>query len=71
MQEAKPLAPQTAEDIVRIIDMQISRDIDLWRARDYWARTLASTPPEVLIDALGQALSHGQYQRTPRCCCRG
>lgn len=53
--------------------MQVRRDFDQMRARQYWDRTLEGTPKEVLVEVLSMALATGRYQMTPRCrcqCCR-
>lgn len=64
--------PQSRDDVLRIIDMQVRRDIDLMRARQYWRKTLEETPVDVLVEALSDALATGRYQEVPkcRCCCR-
>lgn len=71
MSEENPLPALSAAEIESIIGMQIRRDIDAVRARQFWRRTLASTPPEELVDALVMALSTGRYQEVPRCRCGG
>lgn len=65
-------APQSLDEVLRIIGMQVRRDIDQMRARQYWRKTLAETPADVLVDALSIALATGRYQEAPRCpcCCR-
>lgn len=64
--------PQSRDDVLRVIDMQVRRDIDLMRARQYWRKTLEETPVDVLVEALSDALATGCYQEVPkcRCCCR-
>lgn len=64
--------PQSRDDVLRVIDMQVRRDIDLMRARQYWRKTLEETPVDVLVEALSDALATGRYQEVPkyRCCCR-
>lgn len=65
-------ATQGRDDVLRVIGMQVRRDIDLMRARQYWRKTLEETPVEVLVEALSDALATGRYQEVPRCkcCCR-
>ncbi|WP_448092495.1 hypothetical protein [Pseudomonas lini] len=66
-------SPQSRDEVLKYIDMQVRRDIDQMRAKQYWDRTLEGTPKEVLVDALTIALASGRYQMTPRCqcqCCR-
>jgi len=43
-------SPQTREQVMRYIDMQVHRACDLMRARHYWQKTLEETPKEVLVD---------------------
>lgn len=57
MSEQKPIAPQSADEIAEVIGMQMRRDIDAYRAREYWRKTLASTPPEDVAEGLVMALS--------------
>lgn len=61
--------------IERIMDMQVRRDIDQFRARSFWRKVLAGTPTEELVEALSMALATGRYQETPKpkCCgcCHG
>ncbi len=56
---------------MRYMDMQVRRDCDLPRARQYWQKTLEETPKEALVQALSMALATGRYQEKPRGrCCR-
>lgn len=55
--------------MLKIIDMQVRRDVDLMRARHYWRKTLEETPVEVLVEALSDALATGRYQNVPKCKC--
>ncbi|MNJ21934.1 hypothetical protein D3C77_162980 [compost metagenome] len=69
--EQEKKSPQSWEEVLRVIDMQVRRDCDLMRARHYWEKTLEETPKEVLVEALSMALATGRYQEKPRCrCCR-
>ncbi|MBP5951305.1 hypothetical protein [Pseudomonas sp. P42] len=69
--ENEKVIPQNVTEVLRYIDMQVRRDVDQMRAKQYWERTLEGTPREVLVDALTIALASGRYQMTPRCqCCR-
>lgn len=54
---------------MRFIDMQVRRDCDLMRARQYWEKTLEETPREILVEALSLSLATGRYQPKPRCRC--
>jgi hypothetical protein len=58
--------PQDAAGIAQVVGMQMRREIDAFRARDYWRRTLASTPAEDVVEGLVLALS---TSRLP--CCGG
>ncbi|MFB1634133.1 hypothetical protein [Pseudomonas sp. AP-1] len=64
--EEEKKSPQTWEQVMRYIDMQVRRDCDLVRARHYWQKTLEETPGEVLVEALSMALATGRYQEKPR-----
>ncbi|POG01012.1 hypothetical protein BGP82_26565 [Pseudomonas putida] len=69
--EQEKKSPQSLEEVLRYIDMQVRRDFDLMRARHYWEKTLEGTPKDVLVEALSLALATGRYQMKPRCnCCR-
>lgn len=65
MSESQAAAPQSAEQIAGVVGMQMRRDIDAFRARDYWRRTLASTPAEEVVDGLVLALSTRDHR--PAC----
>lgn len=64
----KKVQPQSLGDVVKVMDMQVRRDIDLPRARAYWLKTLSQMPAEVLAEALSSALATGRYQEAPRRC---
>ncbi|WP_371356115.1 hypothetical protein ACA087_06430 [Pseudomonas chlororaphis] len=71
--EIEKVSPQSRDEVLKYIDMQVRRDFDQMRAKHYWERTLEGTPKEVLVEALTIALASGRYQMTPRCqchCCR-
>lgn len=69
--EEQKVIPQSLDDLLHGIDMQVRRDIDQMRAKHYWGKTLDETPKEVLVEALSMALATGRYQMTPRCNCHG
>ncbi|MER0549760.1 hypothetical protein AAA536_16120 [Pseudomonas aeruginosa] len=71
MSEEKSFPPLSSAELESIIGMQIRRDIDAVRARQFWRRALASVPPEELVEGLVMALSTGRYQEVPRCRCGG
>jgi hypothetical protein len=61
-----------SEALLKIFDMQVRRDMDYVRAREYWNRCIQDLPIGTLVEALAR-LSSGRYQMTPRyqCqCCR-
>ena len=65
-------ALEKSEALMKIFDMQIRRDMDYVRAREYWSRCIQYLPIATLVEALAR-LSSGRYQMTPRnqChCCR-
>ena len=66
MSEDSLNAPQDACGIAMVVGMQMRREIDSFRARAYWRRTLVSTPPEEVVEGLVMALS-----TNPRPCCSG
>lgn len=67
--ETENKTPQSRDEVLKIIDMQVRRDVDLMRARHYWRQTLEETPVEVLAEALSVALATGRYQNVPKCKC--
>ncbi|WP_052506131.1 hypothetical protein [Pseudomonas sp. MRSN 12121] len=71
--EEQQVREKKRDDLMRCIDMQVRRDFDFMRARQYWGKVLEETPIEVLAEALSMTLATGRYQMTPRCkcqCCR-
>ena len=65
-------ALEKSEALMKIFDMQIRRDMDYVRAREYWGKSIQDLPIGTLVEALAR-LSSGRYQMTPsgRChCCR-
>ncbi|NMX64764.1 hypothetical protein [Pseudomonas sp. WS 5079] len=61
---------QSRDDILKCVDMQVSRDFDFSRAKQYWGKILEETPKEILVEALSMALASGRYQMAPRCNCQ-
>ncbi|APC18545.1 hypothetical protein BLL42_23570 [Pseudomonas frederiksbergensis] len=57
-----------SEELVKIFDMQIRRDMDYVRAKAYWSRSLQDLPLAALTEALAR-LSSGRYQMVPNCRC--
>ncbi|WP_143714493.1 hypothetical protein [Laribacter hongkongensis] len=53
---------QAITDIVQTIGGFIRRDFDHLTAKRYWDHVIASTPPDILTEALIRALCSGAYQ---------
>lgn len=59
---------KSADDLGKVFDMQISRNMDYVRAKQHWSRVLPDMPLAALTEALAR-LSSGRYQLTPGCRC--
>ncbi|MCG9023565.1 hypothetical protein LH417_11600 [Laribacter hongkongensis] len=61
---------QAITDIVQTIGGFIRRDFDHLTAKRYWDHVIASTPPDILTEALIRALCSGAYQERCHPPCR-
>ncbi|PTT02209.1 hypothetical protein [Pseudomonas sp. HMWF006] len=60
--EEQQVREKARNDLMKCIDMQVRRDFDFMRARQYWEKVLEETPKEVLAEALSMTLATGRYQ---------
>lgn len=62
---------QRVDEIARMIEAQLLRNIDSMRAKEAWTRVLATNSSDEIVRALVLELSGGKYMLTPRCNCCG
>ncbi|MBO1856837.1 hypothetical protein J4G52_25185 [Burkholderia cenocepacia] len=66
----KKIADQ-ADRLYKLMDGQVRRSVDFVRGTQAWKEALDEVPRDVIARVLGEVLSSGKYQLTPRCrCCR-
>lgn len=60
------------EQLHKLIDAQVQRNVDFVRGEQAWKKILEEVPVDVVARVLGSTLSSGRFQMTPRCqcCCR-
>ncbi|MDR3398723.1 MAG: hypothetical protein P4M06_14335 [Pandoraea sp.] len=62
---------QRVDEIARMIEAQLLRNIDSMRAKEAWTHVLTTVSSEEIVQALVLELSGGKYMLTPRCNCCG